>query len=667
MLYVKNDSNTPQNVFIPRSGIAPETTDVRLQSKDYDITENGDYTITPDQGYEGISSGTISVNVEGPGYDEGYQAGYSEGYSSGETDGAQTQKAKLTSVTLTTNTSVFREDGYSAVTVNVSTAETYQEGYEDGYTSGYTEGGAAQKALLSSETFTNNGVYQRENGLNEIIVSVPPSGATPILINHEFTENGEYRPPFGVDGWSSVTINYNETPAYNSGYTQGYTSGYTSGQTDGYSSGYTSGQTDGYTSGYTEGENTGYSSGVTDGEAAQKALLGATSFTENNTYTNVNGWSAVTVNVSGGGGSSLTSETFTTNGNYSPVGADGWSAITINVSSSTGTNIPLTAITAQEFAANNDTTYQFIRTSADTLHRLVITFPTSGTTKVTAKYFAQADGDVKLYSILPVNSITIDDGEPIGPTTSVTMTAGEHNVVFDCSRDDLWGGLASFHNCTALTEINLNGAYVETMPDFQGCTSLRKIEAERCESVGNYRCWATDIDILVRDFTPLLKKVGTESFKDCQSLQFSDIFLTEIGFGAFNGCSMLSSVELRSATTIGSQAFDGCALESIELDSECTIGSSAFKNCPMTNGVAFVNNKTRTVYYTAFSGCTGLTQIYSYDGARPPIVVDGSGQTSNALVGVPASGTIEVSTTSIIQDWTTWAATYLPGWTVQQA
>ena len=58
-----------------------------------------------------------------------------------------------------------------------------------------------------------------------------------------------------------------------------------------YNSGYTSGNTDGFASGHT--------SGVTDGVAQQKALLSSTTITQNGTYTRENGWSAVTVNVSG--------------------------------------------------------------------------------------------------------------------------------------------------------------------------------------------------------------------------------------------------------------------------------------------------------------------------------------------------------------------------------
>jgi hypothetical protein len=127
MIYVQN-SDTVQGIFIPRSGNEHVTPDVPLQNKDFNITENGDYPIAPDSGYQGISGGTISVEVVGPGYDEGYQAGYSSGYTEGETAGQQ--------------------EGYSS---------GYTEGEQAGYSSGYTEGEAAQKALLTSTVGSASG------------------------------------------------------------------------------------------------------------------------------------------------------------------------------------------------------------------------------------------------------------------------------------------------------------------------------------------------------------------------------------------------------------------------------------------------------------------------------------------------------------------------------
>lgn len=84
--------------------------------------------------------------------------------------------------------------------------------------------------------------------------------------------------------------------AYNSGYTAGYDSGYTQGQDDcplDCESAYESGYTEGYQGGY----GVGYQGGITKGMADQRALLGSQTFTSNQTATNPNGWSSVTVNV----------------------------------------------------------------------------------------------------------------------------------------------------------------------------------------------------------------------------------------------------------------------------------------------------------------------------------------------------------------------------------
>lgn len=143
----------------------------------------------------------------------------------------------------------------SGATGGTEYARGYADGYASGYTSGLTKGTADQKARLTATTFTENGVYTRE------------------------------------DGWSSVTVNTSGiTPEERE---QIYQSGYTSGYTDGYNSGYTQGASDGFQSGWTSG----YTSGVTDGKVWQKSLLVSTAITANGTYQRENGWNSVEVNV----------------------------------------------------------------------------------------------------------------------------------------------------------------------------------------------------------------------------------------------------------------------------------------------------------------------------------------------------------------------------------
>lgn len=139
-----------------------------------------------------------------------------------------------------------------------------------------------------------------------ISVFVPPATGDTEFVGLETSENGIYVPT-GNTAYSSVTVSVDTQAYYDHGYGDGYASGHTDGFEDGYSSGYTegyaSGVTDGYQNGYNSGKTDGYSSGYTEGMDAQKALLTTTAITENGIYTNENGWSAVTVAVPAGSGS----------------------------------------------------------------------------------------------------------------------------------------------------------------------------------------------------------------------------------------------------------------------------------------------------------------------------------------------------------------------------
>lgn len=348
------------------TGVTVEVHDAAYQ-EGFDDGYNSGYTVGYNEGYssgytsgqtvgynsghtvgyrEGYSSGSTDGYASGQtvGYNSGHTVGYQEGYSSGRTDGyASGQTAGYNSGYASGKT-----DGYSSgVTVGYTSGKTagynsgytigynsgyssgitdgynsgYTEGYNSGYESGYTSGVTYQKSLLTSQTFTSNGIYTKEDGWNSVNVeypvfsigfsgiehngrytydfqqmmgfegawnnisfdvAVPQTGGTGVLDSLNVTQNNtSYYPPQGVDGYSAVTVAIDESQVYQDGYNAGYSSGYTSGSTDGFASGYTSGSTDGYSSGITY----------------QKSLLASTAVTSNGTYTRENGYSAVTVNV----------------------------------------------------------------------------------------------------------------------------------------------------------------------------------------------------------------------------------------------------------------------------------------------------------------------------------------------------------------------------------
>lgn len=71
---------------------------------------------------------------------------------------------------------------------------TYAEGYADGFESGYTSGETHQKSLLGTTAFTINGSYSAENGYSAITVNVPTGQTYNIEQNKPFTatSNGNY-------------------------------------------------------------------------------------------------------------------------------------------------------------------------------------------------------------------------------------------------------------------------------------------------------------------------------------------------------------------------------------------------------------------------------------------------------------------------------------------
>lgn len=336
-------------VNVPTSG-SPSI----LEEKSVSIT--ADTTVVlPSENCDGMSKVTIDASEYGQSqYDDGFDDGFTDGYSSGSTDEA----AKLSAVTFTANTAVTVSDGgYSAVTVNLNTASTFNSGYTSGYTEGVEDGKDIQKRLMVSSAFTFNGEYQRLNGWSAITINVNQSGHTDqelldmydsgytsgytdgvisqkeLLSSSSFTENGHYEIE---NGWDEIDINVDTASTYQSGWDDGFESGVThqqdllstsaftlngnyinsngwsaisinvnqSGHTDqelldmfqsGYTSGFTDGFAEGYGSGYTDGYSSGYSFGFSSGRTYQRSLLSTTAFTNNGTYTNQNGWSSVTV------------------------------------------------------------------------------------------------------------------------------------------------------------------------------------------------------------------------------------------------------------------------------------------------------------------------------------------------------------------------------------
>lgn len=193
-------------VNVPQTG---ET--INNQVKTSNLTVNGTYIVTYDSGYTGLERVDIAVNVPQTGYT---QEDLDNAYQSGKTD----QKALLVSTAITENGTYSTENGYGSVTINVpQTGYTQQDldnAYNSGHTSGVTEGISQQKAKLISTAITENGTYTREDGYSAVTVNIAQTGHTDQEMQEQF--NSGYTSGY-TDGVNSVDC----TPLYNSGRTDG--------------------------------------------------------------------------------------------------------------------------------------------------------------------------------------------------------------------------------------------------------------------------------------------------------------------------------------------------------------------------------------------------------------------------------------------------------------
>lgn len=173
-----------------------------LTSLDVEYTENGEYSITPPSGYDGLSRVNVTVDVPTGDYQEGYE------------DGIEYQKSRVQPLNVTQNHITYvNENGHSPIYVDIDISEDLELAYQDGVSDGIDQ----QKEKLTSATFTDNGTYQREDGWNEVTVDVSGGGSCNLetkSVTLDFVGTTEILPSSGYDGFSSVTVS---CPIYISG------------------------------------------------------------------------------------------------------------------------------------------------------------------------------------------------------------------------------------------------------------------------------------------------------------------------------------------------------------------------------------------------------------------------------------------------------------------
>lgn len=160
MIILKNTTDK-QTLYIPRSVIDTELVN-DYETENVTITANGEYQVVPPKGKKGLSAVNLDIDVQFNNQDK--EVTYNE-------NGEYTIRADEDYTGL----------GTVNVTVNVDASEYYDQGITDGI--------AQQKSKLESISITSNGTYNREDGYNQVTVDVQPNLQTKEVT---YNENGDY-------------------------------------------------------------------------------------------------------------------------------------------------------------------------------------------------------------------------------------------------------------------------------------------------------------------------------------------------------------------------------------------------------------------------------------------------------------------------------------------
>ena len=186
-------------------------------------------------------------------------------------------------------------------------------------------------------------------------------------------------------------------------------------------------------------------------------------------------------------------------------------------------------------------------------------------------------------------------------------------------------GQGAFSNCSNLTSVTMPSITTIGESAFSNCYNLVTVYMPAVETIGN---WAFNycFNLLMVSLPESLTSVGINPFADCEALVEIMVDNDNPCFTSIDGVLYDKDMETliccpagktaidmpATVTVIDTLAFGGCTLlTSVDMPSVTTIGEEAFRYCSSLTSIDIPASVT-TLGNSAFGDCNGLTSVYCH-------------------------------------------------------
>lgn len=278
----------------------------------------------------------------------------------------------------------------------------------------------------------------------------------------------------------------------------------------------------------------------------------------------------------------------TANGTYSaPAGVDGYSPVTVNVSGGGGIsmdNVVMRSLGSTIYASNATFVGSYAFFSNSTITSVNLTAAT--TIHENAFAYCKNLKSINAPNVTKLESYVFSDCYSLNQVIMPNLTQIGSYAFVRCSRITSISApavtsinYAAFGGCSSLTAIDFPNATLVGVGAFSGCEELKSVSLPALESV--YGSVFSGCRRLADVYLPMAKATNINAFAGCTSLvSISLSNLTSLGTNTFYNCQRLKDVSFPAVQNVEQQCFNACSsLQTISLPNVNKIGSSAFRSC----------------------------------------------------------------------------------------